>query len=150
MPGGVEVNISNTKIILVLNAPGGGVFDWRDDVAEEITRLCRTNSPVNKVANAMHRGGKVGTFKASWKWDRLGSNGHNVQATIHNIAGHAMFVEFGRTGSGANQRFSWIKHKPPGSIRTHMGTGPRTGWHTLRDMTNDTMPKYMSGYTPLI
>lgn len=150
MAGGVDVDINKLQVWAVLNGPAGAIFDWRDDVAEAIVRECIFLSPINNPANARHRGGIVGTFKRRWHWDRIGSNGDVVRAFIENQAGHAKYVEFGRGPSFMWEKFSWIKHKPPGAIRVHPGgTGARQGEHLLRDVVNSTMPQYVSGYTPL-
>ena len=151
MPVLIDVDITSFGIISVLNTPGGDVFNWRDRIANEIVNLCRENSPTNKRANAMHRGGVTGSFKASWRWDRVGSNGDEVKAFIENWAGHAVYVELGRGASHGYEKFSWTRHKPPGSVRSHLdGTRGRTGWHTLRDMANTVLSANTDNYTPII
>jgi hypothetical protein len=129
----VTVNITDRGVIQALNTPGGAIFKWRDKVASDTIQLATTNSPVNNPQDAQHRGGGVGLFKASWGFDRVGSNGHRVQATIYNGAPYADIVELGRapTIGGSYEVFSWSKHKPPGSISAHHGTRGRNGKHIL-------------------
>lgn len=136
MAAEVEVHITDRAIISALNTPGGDVFKWRDDVAVDTVRIAIGMSPVNDVLDALHRGGVVGTYKASWGFDRVGSNGHRVQATIYNGADHADIVEFGRRRSWRSETFAWTGHRPPGAISTHEhGTAARNGRHILRDAT---------------
>ena len=139
MAEGVEVDIDDRAIITALNAPGRPVFRWRDEQARAITNRAINTSPVNSPLNAMHRGGAVGTYKASWGFDRVGSNGHVVRATIFNSADHADIVEFGRRGSSGYERFSWTRWG--GEIRgVPHGTSGRPGKHILRNATNSVAP----------
>lgn len=150
MIGDVRVNIDDRTVISACNTPGGVVYEWRDDVAVKITRAAIISSPVNDPANAYHRGGRVGTFKASWAFDRAGSNQHRVQATIYNGADHAEFVEFGRGASRKSQTFAWTQFPWPAIIRRVGYTGPRAGKHILRDATNRVMVTETGGaYSPL-
>jgi hypothetical protein len=126
----VEVNVSNTAIITALNTPGGAVFNWRDRVAIDLVNTVYAKSPVNNPLNAMHRGGRVGIFKRSWNWSRIGSNGHTVRAVIYNSARHAEFVEEGRGPAvGKWQTFSWRKWG--GDIAEVRNTRGRPGHHIL-------------------
>lgn len=137
MASGVEVNISDRAIISALNTPGGAVFKWRDDTAEAITRAAIAASPINNLFNASHRGYRVGEYRRSWAFDRVGSNGHRVQATIFNGSDHADIVEFGRRRTHGFEVFGWTGHKPPGAISLHdEGTRGRPGKHILRDAVN--------------
>jgi len=137
MAADVEVHVDDRAIITALNTPGGAVYEWRDQAAEGIIGIAIANSPVNDVLNAQHRGGVVGTFKASWAYDRVGSNGHRVRATVFNGADHAEFVEFGRAPSKGVETFSWRSFTPPGDIQTRLhGTIGYRGRHILRDATN--------------
>lgn len=154
----VDVHIDDRLIISALNTPGGGVFEWRDNTARKIIDVAIAASPINNPLNAVHRGGVVGTFKASWGFDRRGSNGHRVQATIYNGADHAEFVEFGRSPSSEYQRFSWtvwggeIRSVGGRGTRGRVGDGTagRDGKHVLRNATNAVMPGETGGtYTPL-
>lgn len=137
MPAGVEVDITDISVIKALNTPGGAVFEWRDDSAVAIVRRATFTSPVNDPFNATHRNWVIGTYIAAWGFDRKGSNGHQVRATIYNGAPHADLVEFGRSPSFRRERFGWTEHTPPGSIRTHLGgTYGWSGHHTLRNAVN--------------
>lgn len=151
MPSSVDVDITDGAIITALNTPGGEVAKWRDRVAKVIVAQAELKSPVNDPLNAAHRGGVVGTYKASWGWDKSGSGGHSVQANIKNSSDHADIVEYGRPQTTGRERFSWAKHRPPGSIKTHKGgTRGRDGQHVLRNAVNVTMPRYVDDYTPLV
>jgi len=131
MAADVEVHISDRAIISALNTPGGAVSNWRDDIGDRVTTKAIVTSPVNDPMNAHHRGGEVGQFKRSWGWDRVGSNGHRVRATIYNGAPHAEYVEEGRKPSFKQQRFSWTGWR--GESRTVPSTRGRQGKHILRD-----------------
>jgi hypothetical protein len=115
-----DVQISDRAIITALNTPGGGVYQWRDRVGERTKIAAIDLSPVNNPGNAMHRGGVVGTYRKSWDWNRRGSHGHHVIAVVLNSAPHAQIVEYGRSGSGQQQVFTWTEY--PG-IRVRVG-GP--------------------------
>jgi len=129
----VDVDISDILIISALNTPGRAVFEWRDDVAKTAIFIATVNAPVNDVLNARHRAGWVGEYKRSFGFDRQGSNGHRVRAAIYNEAAHADIVENGRRGSFRFERFSWTRHKPPGSVAVHEGTSGRPGTHLLEN-----------------
>jgi len=107
MPDGIRVHIDDHLIISVLNSPGGGVSNWRDQVGQEIKSQAEATSPINNPANAMHREGVTGTYKAGWDWDRRGTSGHHVVARVTNSADHAVYVEWGRSASHEMQIFSW-------------------------------------------
>lgn len=128
----VDVDISDVAIISVLNKPGGGVFRWRDDVATSTVHWAQVYAPVNDILNMRHRAGVPGGYKGSFGFDRQGSNGHRVRATIYNSQEYADVVERGRSGSEIPQYFSWTGNKPPGSIRWREGTRSRQGQHVLR------------------
>ena len=112
----VEVDISQAQVTLVLNAPGGLVNDWMRETIAGIEAAAIANSPINDVLNAMHRGGVVGTYKASWRSPAITNGSNSVSGTVENTAGHAIFVEEGRDHVVGQQRFSWRNFKPPGSI----------------------------------
>jgi hypothetical protein len=132
MATGVKVDVTDIAIIEALNTPGGAIFAWRDKVGRDTTRIAIGLSPVNDVENAEHRGGVVGTYKASWTWDRIGSQGHTVRARVMNGSDHADIVEYGRRRSLAREVFSWTGHDPSGSISAHFaGTSGRDGQHVL-------------------
>lgn len=133
----VVVNITDVQIIEALNTPGGPVFRWRDETAEMTIRIAQATGPVNDVLNALHRGGVVGTYIRSFGWDRVGSNGHQVRATITNDCDHADIVELGRHTSHGFERFTWRSAVPPGAeVWTRRGTGGREGKHVLERAAN--------------
>jgi hypothetical protein len=133
---GARVDIKDATIISALNTPGGAVFEWRNDTEDAVLSNAYATSPTNDVLNAQHRGGVVGTYKASWVTRRQG-NGHRVGFQIENFADHAIYVEYGRRPSTKHEVFSWTGHKPPGLIDLHEhGTMGWDGKHVLRNAVN--------------
>lgn len=104
-----NVQVSDRAIITALNTPGGDVYKWRDEVAREVMMTAIATAPVNDPLNAMHRGGTVGVYKASFDWDRRGSSGHHTIGRVTNSADHAIYVELGRSASYKMQIFSWTE-----------------------------------------
>lgn len=156
MAEGVKVHIDDATIISALNTPGGAVHEWRNETERMLLAQCRVQSPVNDVLNAMHRGGVVGEYAASWVTDRYG-NGHRIGFRIENFADHAVYVEEGRRGSAKTQTFSWTRWG--GEIRTvgigagavAFGTRPRDGKHILRDAANAILAAQTGGsVVPLV
>lgn len=154
MPTDVQVHISDATVISALNTPGGAVYQWRNEIEDSILRRAYATSPVNNVLNAMHRGGVVGVFQASWVSTHVGSNGHRVRVTVENFADHAVYVEEGRSGSNKYQRFSWTKWN--GTIRSvggrenpaGSGTRPRPGRHILKYAVNAAL--VAQGLAPIV
>lgn len=101
--------ISTARVYSALHTPGGPVREWVKDRAEEIKTVAEMRSPVNHPLNALHRGGKVGIYKASWYTRFSGTNQHGTMFEVGNRANHAIFVEDGRRAAYAWQRFSWRK-----------------------------------------
>ena len=151
----VRVKISDATVISALNTPGGDVNEWRTEVEREVLEGVFLASPINDVLNAVHRGGAVGEFKASWVTRRQG-NGHRVGFQIENFSDHAIYVEEGRSASTKFQEFSWTGWG--GEIRavgrgtgSPRGTRGRDGKHILRDVTNRVLMRETGGaYTPLV
>jgi len=132
MASGVHVEVTDRAIITACNTPGGPIFEWRDEVGHDTAALAMAMSPVNSVLNALHRGGYVGEYKRSWGWDRVGSNGHDVRATIYNRSDHADIVEYGRRPSSGYERFTWRGASPPGAtVVRPFGTRGWSGKHIL-------------------
>ena len=152
MAAGVRVVVSDELIIKALNVPGQPVSNWRDRTGEMIISEAQANSPINDPLDAEHRGGIVGTYAASWYWDRYG-NQHVVGARVGNVADHAIYVEYGRSASRKYQRFSWTgwggEIRAVGGDITSWGTGARDGKFILRDATNSVMPTRCAGYAPI-
>lgn len=145
------IEITDASVILALNTPGGPAREWLDRVIEEIRVLAIANSPVNNPLNAVHRGGKVGTYKGSWKTSKAGSNAHVVKGTVLNTAEHAYYVEYGRgPATNTRQRFSWTGFKPPGRIGVVKNTEGFVGLHVLKYATNDTLEANTDFYFPLL
>ncbi len=109
----VKVVISDTLIIKACNTPGGsgGVAKEMNDWAKRCKLRAINTSPVNDPMNATHRGGVVGTYKASFKSSRKGSNGHILRRTLLNVAPHAPYVEYGRRSTRFGDSF-YAKHWP--------------------------------------
>lgn len=147
MPEDVRVEITDATVISALNTPGGLVFQWRNDTERAVLERCYATSPVNDVANAAHRGGMVGEFKASWVTRRRGGR-HRVGFEIENFSDHAIYVEEGRGPSSKRQTFSWTEWG--GDTRTVSGTRGREGQHILRNAVNRVLSSATGGaYTPL-
>jgi hypothetical protein len=143
----VRVKVTDATIISALNTPGGAVHVWRNETERDLLELCYRTSPVNNPANAMHRGGLVGVYKASWVTRRRG-NQHRVGFAIENVSDHAIFVEEGRSASSGTEAFSTEDR-----ARTIVvpGSAARPGRHILRDATNRILMRATGGaYTPLV
>lgn len=159
MASEVDVQITDRAIITALNTPGGAVFEWRDETMQQIRDHAFANSPVNDPMSAEHRGGEVGTYKASWSTSRAGSGAHTVRATIANSADHADIVEYGRSSSTRYQRFTWAAvdggqvevaggrrfKKKPGTVLVLSKTGFRFGDLVLHNAVNAVMPAATGG-----
>lgn len=131
----LTVNIPEANIIAALNGPGGAVSLWRDRVAQSIVAEAIATAPVNNVLNALHRGGVVGTYKASFGWARgHQGNQHSVSAVVSNFSDHALYVELGRGPSDRTQVFSWTGWG--GQIRRVRATRGRVGQHILERALN--------------
>ena len=153
MPSTAKVFISDTLVIKALNTDTGSGGVARD-LNKTVTRIllrARANAPVNKAANAEHRGGIRGTYAASFKRSRAGSNGHILRRTVWNDAPHAIYVEKGRRSTrftpgvhsvGRWERFSWTE--TAGEVQWHPGTGRRDGRHTLEEAFTWSTRKYVS------
>ena len=103
----VNVKITDRAVIRAVSTPGGPGFEFMDTLADQIEDGAFRRSPVNNPANAMHRGGVTGTYKASWSWDRRGTGFHGIARRVLNSSGHASVVEYGRSMSQKFQVFSW-------------------------------------------
>lgn len=141
MASDVQVRIEDGLIISALNTPGGGVYEWRDETANEIERLAQAAAPINDPLNELHRAPRRGLYKASFSWTRVGSNGHRVRAHIVNSAPHADIVEFGRSGVVGYQRFSWTVWE--GETKVVRFTSGRPGQHILRDAARYVLPGHI-------
>lgn len=146
---GVKVKIHQRDLIAATTGPGGSIYEWRDDVAEEIVREATLTAPINDPLNRKHREWDPGgTFAAGFDWDRGRGNQYVATAIIVNVAPHAEYVEFGRGPNvGPKMTFSWAHSTrvPPGtvfSVTAVKGYGAR---HTLRDAANAVMPGMTGG-----
>jgi hypothetical protein len=131
MAEGVKVRVSDAAIIDILNTPGGAVFRWRDEIGKDIRNTAIRKSPENDPLNAVHRGEEVGSYKLGWRFNRIGSQGHTVRANVFNIEPHAVYVEYGRSGSTKMQIFSWTEWE--GGIY-------RIGGPTVFDLSEERLP----------
>src|SRR4029079_18320733 len=98
MATSVRTVISNPLIIRALNTPGGsgGAYKEMERIRRSTLAIARGIAPLGNPENAMHRGGLVGTYKASFKSDKRGSSGHYLIRRMYNTADHAYYVEHGR------------------------------------------------------
>jgi hypothetical protein len=101
MAASVRTVISDALIIKALNTPGGsgGVYKEMERIRRSTLAIARGIAPTGKPVNAMHRGGAVGKYRASFGSDRRGSNGHYVRRAMYNSADYAYYVEHGRGSS---------------------------------------------------
>jgi hypothetical protein len=107
-----KVVISDALIIKACNTPGGsgGVAREMNDWVKRCKLRAINTAPVNDPANATHRGGAVGTYKASFRSKRSG-NQHVLSRAVFNIAPHAPYVEYGRRSTRFGDKF-YSKHWP--------------------------------------
>ncbi len=113
-----------------LNGVGGPVREFREKCIAELKVTLPANAPVNNRLNAMHRGGVVGTYARSFKFDRMGSNQVGLQFTASNTAPHAKYVEMtSRRASKRYQTFSWTWWG--GKVRKEQETRRRPGSVTI-------------------
>lgn len=129
-----RVQISDALIIRAFQTPnsGAGVYEWRDALVLRGNQYAVAISPVNEVQDAMHRGGVVGTFAASWGWNRRGTKGHRHIGRLFNDAPHADIVDGGRREAFAWQRFSWTEWG--GEINAVWRTSARPGYNIIADV----------------
>jgi hypothetical protein len=151
----VDVDIPDSGIIRACNTPGGPVHEFMDRLASKVENNAIRRSPVNAAANAIHRGGRTGTYKAGWRTTSIGSNGHMVRRNTYNVSGHSEVVEYGRSSSRRLQVFSWTAWQgdiryigPKGFRKARKGkkkmdrewggrkTAARPGKHVLKNATN--------------
>ena len=103
----VRVHIDKAALVTALTAPGGIVNNWSEVTGRKIVSQATRTSPVNNPLNALHRGGVVGTYKASWGFDMSGTNQYRTRVKVYNTADHAHWVEHGRDRSHGYEVFTW-------------------------------------------
>lgn len=136
----ISTNINRTTVAFALNNPANGpVWRYRELSMHAALTACIAGAPVNDPLNAVHRGGVVGTYKASMRSDRIGSNQYQLRFNITNSAGHAGVVENGRAGSSKDQFFSWAGGVNPGKPEWHRRTGAREGTHHIEETVRRVM-----------
>jgi hypothetical protein len=94
-----KVVISDALIIRSCNIEGGsgGVADWANRLSRKMVTFGQAIGPVGDPGDAGSRGFVVGTYKASFGWERgRRGTGHRVERRIYNSAPHAYYVEYGR------------------------------------------------------
>lgn len=124
--------ITRASVQFGLNgAPRGPVWIYREFTMHAALVACVATAPVGNPLNAVHRGGVVGTYKASFHSDRKGSNQSGLRFSISNSADHAAIVEFGRRTVFADQYFSWSRGKHPGKPGWNTRTRGRDGTHHI-------------------
>lgn len=151
MPSTARVFISDTLVIKALNTEtgSGGVARDLNKTVKSILLRARAKAPVNKAADAVHRGGVRGTYAASFVRKRQGY-GHILVREVWNTAPHAIYVEKGLrstkfapgTKGGRWETFSWTQ--TGGRIESHPGTGARSGRHILEEAFIWSTRKYIS------
>lgn len=137
MPTTVKVYIPDTLVIRACNTPGGsgGVWKWIEAVKKDTLRNAVRIAPKGKMGNygsAYHKqqGSFPGRYRASFRVDGRGSNGHYLRRTITNIAPYAGIIEKGRPRTSRKwEEFTWTEY--PGQIINLQGTSARPGLHTL-------------------
>jgi hypothetical protein len=107
----LRVEVDDNAVWKQLNGAGGtgGVAGYRDALLLHAQSIAVAWSPVNDPLNAKHRGGVVGTFQASWRVSRSRPAPWISAGRLRNVAGHAIYVERGRSASSKKQRFSWTR-----------------------------------------
>jgi hypothetical protein len=123
----VRSTVSMRTVANAMNGTGGPVWRWREAAMGLALLNALATAPVNNPLNAQHRGGKVGEYRRSFNTSRIGSNQYQLRFTLSNTAGHAKYVEFGRSASNREQVFSWTRNVPPGSIQRFQRTRSRPG-----------------------
>ena len=130
-----RVYVSDAAIFQTTRNPKGsaGTARWMDRLALRTVAIAMEDAPVNNVQNAYHRGGVVGTYKASFSWDRRGGTRAYLKRSVWNTAKHAGIVEKGRpsTRGGPMEVFTWSRFTPPGALGALRGTGSRSGYAIL-------------------
>lgn len=149
-----KVYINDAALIASVQRGSAGVWRWRNKVLRSMEFQAKKIAPVNNPLNAVHRGGVVGTYKASFDKDKRGSNGYVLRGRLWNYSPHAQYVEYGRSGSSARQVFSWAlanrvptakggipfknltgfqgkQYRQPGVVYTWYHTNAREGQHVL-------------------
>lgn len=113
-----KVVVSDALIIRACNIEGGsgGVADWANNLSRKMVTFGRAIAPVGDPGDAGSRDYVVGTYKASFGWDRgARGSGHKVVRHIYNDAPHAWYVEHGRNAATSKrkqvftQNFVWRK-----------------------------------------
>jgi len=106
-----KVDVDDLKVWRQCNRPGGtgGVGAYRDAWLSQAKTVAVASSPVNDPLNAVHRGGVVGTYKASWRVSHDAAPVWVAAGRLSNTADHAIIVEKGRSESRKPQLFSWTK-----------------------------------------
>jgi hypothetical protein len=111
-----RVVISDALIIRSCNIEGGsgGVADWANSLSRKMVRFGESIAPVGDPGDAGSRDYVVGTYKASFGWERgPRGNGHIVARQIFNDAPHAWYVEYGRNAATSvrkqvyTQNYQW-------------------------------------------
>jgi hypothetical protein len=103
----VKVVVSDALIIRSCNIEGGsgGVADWANALSRKMVRFGESIAPVGDPGDAGSRDYVVGTYKASFGWERAPrGNAHIVGRMIYNDAPHAYYVEHGRNATTSRRK----------------------------------------------
>jgi hypothetical protein len=126
-----RVRITPTSVKRGLAAtPDTPLWIARDRWMYTTDLAAKAAAPVNNPLNALHRGGVVGTYAASFHARRTTSP-TSIGFVYGNRANHASVVEWGRSASNRRQRFSWTRY--PGVIASYSRTRARDGDHVIAD-----------------
>jgi hypothetical protein len=125
-----RVRINTATVRAGLANPTAPLWRARDAWMFDSFGAAFATAPVNDPLNAVHRGGVVGTYQASFRARRL-SNLGSEGFKLSNVSDHAAVVEFGRRPSTKPQTFSWTR--TGGQIRRYKRTSGRDGEHIMAD-----------------
>lgn len=133
----VKVNITGRSVTLGLAAtPDTVLWRARDGWMHDTMLASHAAAPINNPLNAVHRGGIVGTYAASFHSHRTVS-ARAIGFVAGNRSEHASVVEWGRSGSSRPQRFSSVRSR--GVIEWHNATRARAGQYVMTDAVNYAM-----------
>jgi hypothetical protein len=169
-----KVYISDGALIASVQHGSAGVWKWRNKLLRSTEHQAKKNARDRlemNPQNAMHRGGVVGTYLASFDKDKIGSNGWWIRGRVWNYAPHAYYVEHGRGPSKSRQVFSstlrgWrplprggmmiesltgfegVQYRTPGKVYTWYYTGSRRGKDILRDAGHEAARIHRATWIP--
>lgn len=131
----VRVQVFEALIIRSAQSPHGslGTYQYMDALMEATLLNARRLAPIGDPLDRLHDEKYVGFYQASFRADRLGSNGHRVRRTIYNMAPYASVVEKGRHSTRGKTRETFSTRHRPGAIVTTAGTWGWSGQNVLNN-----------------